>query len=115
MQKLFLKTSNLGQELVAHSVHPVEPVFGAEPTVHDEYGPATGAEVRTETWEIGWLFGWLCLTSHQQQDHLETAPPFTVPCGGHEARYLHIIDATAPLLMRKWMIHCLELPDHFCM
>ena len=26
----------------------------------------------------------LCLTSLQQ--HLETAPPFTVPCEGHEAR-----------------------------
>ena len=26
------------------------------------------------------LVGWLCLTSHQQRGHLETAPPFTVPC-----------------------------------
>ena len=33
-----------------------------------------------------WLVGWLCLTSHQQRGHLETAPPFTVPCKGHEAR-----------------------------
>ena len=33
-----------------------------------------------------WLVGWLCLTSHQQRGHLETAPPFTVPCEGREAR-----------------------------
>ena len=32
------------------------------------------------------MVGWLCLTSHRQQDHLETAPPFTVPCEGREAR-----------------------------
>ena len=30
--------------------------------------------------------GWLCLTSHRQQGHLETAPPFIVPCEGREAR-----------------------------
>ena len=30
--------------------------------------------------------GWLCLTSHRQRGHLETAPPFTVPCEGGEAR-----------------------------
>ena len=35
-----------------------------------------------------WLVGWLCFTSHQQRGHLETAPPFTVPCEGHEARFL---------------------------
>ena len=29
---------------------------------------------------------WLCLTSHRQRGHLETAPPFTVPCEGREAR-----------------------------
>ena len=28
------------------------------------------------------LVGWLCLTSHRQRGHLETAPPFTVPCEG---------------------------------
>ena len=33
-----------------------------------------------------WLVGWLCLTSHRQRGHLETAPPFTVPCEGREAR-----------------------------
>ena len=32
------------------------------------------------------LVGWLCLTSHLQRGHLETAPPFTVPCKGREAR-----------------------------
>ena len=35
---------------------------------------------------VGWLVGWLCLTSHRQRGHLETAPPFTVPCEGCEAR-----------------------------
>ena len=33
-----------------------------------------------------WLVGWLCLTSHRQRGHLETVPPFTVPCEGCEAR-----------------------------
>ena len=28
----------------------------------------------------------LCFTSLQQRGHLETAPPFTVPCKGCEAR-----------------------------
>ena len=32
------------------------------------------------------LVGRLCLTSHRQRGHLETAPPFTVPCEGREAR-----------------------------
>ena len=36
-----------------------------------------------------WLVGLLCFTSHRQRGHLETAPPFTVPCGGCEARFLH--------------------------
>ena len=31
------------------------------------------------------LFICLCLTSHRQRGHLETAPPFTVPCEGREA------------------------------
>ena len=31
--------------------------------------------------------GWLCFTSHRQQGHLETAPPFTIPCDGREARF----------------------------
>ena len=30
---------------------------------------------------------WLCLTSHRQRGHLETAPPFTVPCEGREAPF----------------------------
>ena len=37
----------------------------------------------------GWLVGWLCLTSHRQRDHLETAAPFTVSCEEHEAQFLH--------------------------
>ena len=32
------------------------------------------------------LFVYLCFTSFQQRGHLETAPPFTVPCEGREAR-----------------------------
>ena len=28
----------------------------------------------------------LCFTSLQQRGHLETAPPYTVPCEGREAR-----------------------------
>ena len=35
------------------------------------------------------MVGWLCFTSHGQRGHLETAPPFTVPCEGCEARFLH--------------------------
>ena len=35
---------------------------------------------------IGPNHGWLCLTSHRQRGHLETAPPFIVPCEGREAR-----------------------------
>ena len=33
------------------------------------------------------MVGWLCFMSHRQQGHSETAPPFTVPCEGHEARF----------------------------
>ena len=32
------------------------------------------------------FFVCLCFTSLQQRGHLETAPPFTVPCEGREAR-----------------------------
>ena len=32
------------------------------------------------------LVGWLCFMSHRQLGHLETAPPFTVPCEVHEAK-----------------------------
>ena len=35
------------------------------------------------------LFVCLCFTSLQQRGHLESAPPFTVPCEGREARFLH--------------------------
>ena len=35
------------------------------------------------------LAGWLCFTYHRQQSHLETAPPFTVPCEGRDPRFLH--------------------------
>ena len=33
--------------------------------------------------------GWLCVASHPQRGNLETAPPFTLPCEGLEARFLH--------------------------
>ena len=32
------------------------------------------------------MFVCLCFTSLQQRGHLETAPPFTVPCKGRETR-----------------------------
>ena len=35
------------------------------------------------------LVNWLCFAFHRQRGHLETEPPFTVPCGGREARFLH--------------------------
>ena len=35
------------------------------------------------------LIGWLCLASHQQRGHLETAPPFTVPCEERGSWFLH--------------------------
>ena len=35
------------------------------------------------------LVDWLCFSSHRQRGHLETAPPFTVPCEGHEAWFSH--------------------------
>ena len=33
------------------------------------------------------MVGWLCFTSHRQQCHLETAPPFTVPWEECESRF----------------------------
>ena len=48
------------------------------------------------SWLVGcvgcWLVGWLCLTSHRQRGHLETAPLFTAPCEGREARWIHRSD-----------------------
>ena len=35
------------------------------------------------------LIGLVCFTSHRQRGHLKTAPPFTVPCEGREARQIH--------------------------
>ena len=32
---------------------------------------------------------WFCFTPHRQRGHLETAPPFTVPCKGREGQFLH--------------------------
>ena len=36
------------------------------------------------------LVGWLYLASHRQHGHLDKAPPFTVPCDGREAQFLHL-------------------------
>ena len=36
------------------------------------------------------LVGWLCFTSRRQRGHLETAPTFTLPCEGHEARFFTV-------------------------
>ena len=69
------------------------------------------------------LVGWLCFTSHQQQGHLETTPPFTVPCKGREAQFLHVpngngtpgchmavhYNTAAPHQLHK----CVELPYTF--
>ena len=38
------------------------------------------------------LVSWLCLTSHRQRSQLETAPRFTVPCEGRDARFLHHLE-----------------------
>ena len=35
------------------------------------------------------MVGWMCLTSHRQRGHSETAPPLTVPSEGREAQFLH--------------------------
>ena len=35
------------------------------------------------------LVGCLCFASHGQRGHLETGPPFTVPCEGREAWFIH--------------------------
>ena len=48
--------------------------------------PLTTTDALRKRHTYGWLVGWLCLTSHRQRGHLETAPPFTVPCEGREAR-----------------------------
>ena len=56
-----------------------------------EFGFSSYVESRhsiTHLSKIIWLVGWLCFTSHRQQGHQETAPPFTVPCEGREARFL---------------------------
>ena len=58
----------------------------------EEYNSTTIAILpilRTHMQILCWLVCWLCLTSHRQRGHLETASPFTVPCKGREARFLH--------------------------
>ena len=48
-----------------------------------------GARVGYLTLSLNLVGCWLCLTSHRQWGHLDTAPPFTVPCEGREAWFLH--------------------------
>ena len=40
--------------------------------------------------QVNWSVGWLFFTPHRQRGHLETAPPFTVPCEGRGARFVHL-------------------------
>ena len=54
---------------------------------------------------FNWLVGWLCLTFHQQRRHLETVPPFTVPCEGREARFLHRSTGSNPGPSRGSPLH----------
>ena len=51
-----------------------------------------------------WLVGWLCLTSHRQRGHLETAPPFTVPYEGREA---------PNILYTSFLKHDIIVPQNF--
>ena len=46
-----------------------------------------GHGVHWDTAILSYLFVFLCVCfrSNQQRGHLETAPPFTVPCEGREA------------------------------
>ena len=55
------------------------------------------------------MVGWLRLTSHRQRGHLETTPPFTVPCEGREARFLHHTHQESyprPLRGSLWHYRC---------
>ena len=64
-----------------------------------------------------WLVGWLYFTSHRQRGHLETAPPFTVPCEGREARCLHRSQResnTAPSRGSPLQYRCAtQAPQHY--
>ena len=62
------------------------------------------------------LVGWLCFMCHRQRGHLETAPPFTVPCKGREARFLHCShQETNPAPSRGSPLHyrCTTPASHF--
>ena len=51
------------------------------------------------------LIGYV-LTSHRQRGHLETAPPFTVPCEGREAQFLqHSHQELNPVSSRGSPLH----------
>ena len=64
---------------------------------------------------VRWTYcvGWLCLTSHRQQGHLETAPPFTDPCSintlfrpGIEPRAVAWQSITLPLCHARSTTYC---------
>ena len=60
-------------------------VIPRDKTKNIAYGRALSTHVHEafhETCNYRNSVGWLCLTSHRQRGHLETAPPFTVPCEG---------------------------------
>ena len=64
------------------------------------------------------LIDWMCFTSQRQQSHLETAPPFTVPCEGHVARYninheIKTYISDNHTIMRVFWLH-LCLPRSVC-
>ena len=42
------------------------------------------------------MVGWLCLTSHRQRGHLETAPSFTIPCKGRDCPHLESNPGSLP-------------------
>ena len=58
---------------------------------HERMIASINEPIHTRARFVG-LFVCLCLTSHRQRGHLETATPFTVPCEGREARQIHRSD-----------------------
>ena len=54
------------------------------------------------------LVGWLCFTSHRQRGHLETAPPFTVPCEGREARFYPSIQVKITFKLFSHTFFCIN-------
>ena len=59
------------------------------------------------------LVGWLCFTSHRQRDHLEMAPPFTVPCEGCKARLYTVPTGNRTLARRVAVQYTTAAPCQF--